>query len=443
MTELFLEFTNNGHETRIPVYGERSFVGRHTESDVYIPDGRLSRRHLQIERVGDAYIASDAGSSNGTILNGTRLTGAAALKDGDVLDLGGFELRVIFKEEVPAPVETDADQSDIPVPADAAVETPEPAGVIQSSTQTDAGAAPAPAAAASGSGSMLLWIMIPVFGIVFIFFAGVVLFLVLGGSTTTATKQTDPTLDEDIYSDTRNEKNSNDDEDSKNSSSSISNTSGSNTNTNSGSSGTNSSQTGKLSETAKIEQNGAAFLRRIAHNDPRAFLTTEQAGKLSSRIKQFSGSSAVADNLKSAAKNSAQIKTLAESKSLKPQFVAVAAVAKLGSSRGDVLQTAQSMIDVLGKLSTHLGNELADDSLLVIAAYGQGAAGDTMKMRNMLQQLANQSPESSRAIRTIWFLQKNGKITNAEFENALNFLAIGTISQNPKDFGVNTDPLAL
>ena len=86
--------------------------------------------------------------------------------------------------------------------------------------------------------------------------------------------------------------------------------------------------------------------------------------------------------------------------------MAVAAVAKLGSSRGDVLQTAQSMIEVLGKLSTHLGNELADDSLLVIAAYGQGAAGDTMKMRNMLQQLANQSPESSRAIRTIWFFSR-------------------------------------
>jgi hypothetical protein len=64
-------------------------------------------------------------------------------------------------------------------------------------------------------------------------------------------------------------------------------------------------------------------------------------------------------------------------------------------------------------------------------------------MRNMLQDLATKSPESSRAIRTIWFLEKQGKITPAEFEFALRFLAIGTITQNPKDFGVNAEALAL
>jgi hypothetical protein len=59
----------------------------------------------------------------------------------------------------------------------------------------------------------------------------------------------------------------------------------------------------------------------------------------------------------------------------------------------------------------------------------------------MLQDLANKFPESPRAIRTIWFLQKNGKITQSEFDGALNFLAVGTISQNPKEFGVNAEAL--
>ena len=62
-------------------------------------------------------------------------------------------------------------------------------------------------------------------------------------------------------------------------------------------------------------------------------------------------------------------------------------------------------------------------------------------MRNMLQDVATKSTESSRTVRTIWFLQKNGKITPAEFDLALRFLAIGTIAQNPRDFGVNTDGL--
>jgi hypothetical protein len=133
----------------------------------------------------------------------------------------------------------------------------------------------------------------------------------------------------------------------------------------------------------------------------------------------------------------------AAAKNLKPQMLAVAAIAKLGGTRGDVLATATSMAEVLDKLTIQLGNELADDCLLTIAVYDQGAAGDTMKMRNMLQELANKSSESSRTIRTIWFLQKEGKISPSQFDMALTFLAAGTIAQNPKEFGVNAEALDL
>ena len=76
-----------------------------------------------------------------------------------------------------------------------------------------------------------------------------------------------------------------------------------------------------------------------------------------------------------------------------------------------------------------------------MAAYDQGVAGDTMKLRNMLQDLATKSNDTARTIRTIWFLQKEGKITPAQFEFALHFLAAGTIAQNPKEFGVNAEAL--
>jgi hypothetical protein len=196
-----------------------------------------------------------------------------------------------------------------------------------------------------------------------------------------------------------------------------------------------------LSETAKIETNGAAFLRKIAQNDSKIFLTTDQAKRVSSKIKSLSSSAAVADNLKAAKQNGAQIKALAAEKSLKPQFLAVAAITKLGTSRGDVVAAAKSMAEVFEKLNVQIGSELADDCLLMIAAYDQGANGDTMKMRNMLQNLANEVNESSRTIRTIWFLEKRQKISSAEFDRALTFLAIGTIAQNPGDFGVKTDVL--
>jgi hypothetical protein len=101
------------------------------------------------------------------------------------------------------------------------------------------------------------------------------------------------------------------------------------------------------------------------------------------------------------------------------------------------------MAEVLGKLSVHIGTEFAEDCLLLIAAYDQGQAGETMKMRNMLQDLATKSTESSRTIRTIWYLQKEGKITQADYDRALTFLAVGTIAQNPKEFGVNAEALKI
>jgi hypothetical protein len=101
------------------------------------------------------------------------------------------------------------------------------------------------------------------------------------------------------------------------------------------------------------------------------------------------------------------------------------------------------MADVLGKLHTEIGDERSDDCLLMIAAFDQGQRGDFQGLRNMLQDMSNKFPESSRAIRTIWFLQKQNKISASEFDFAVQFIAIGTISESPKDFGVNAEPLVL
>jgi hypothetical protein len=125
---------------------------------------------------------------------------------------------------------------------------------------------------------------------------------------------------------------------------------------------------------------------------------------------------------------------------LKPQFLAVAALAQIGNSRGNPLETAKQMLPVLSQLRITLDNNLADDNLLIIAAYNQGKAGKFRDLRNAMEALAKKNPSvSPREIRTIWFLKKQNKITDAEYEFALRFLAIGTITQNPKDFNVNAE----
>ncbi|MFL6467022.1 MAG: FHA domain-containing protein [Pyrinomonadaceae bacterium] len=436
MTELYLEYKDeHGEIKRERVEGEKCAVGRHSASDICIPDGRLSRSHLKIDRFGDVFVVSDAGSSNGTILNGSMLRDPIALKNGDVLDLGGLKINVVFDSTAPEPKADPGAEFESEQPPTPETNNPESGAGAGNFVQTSG---------ASGSGSMLIWILVPVFGLIFIMFAGVIIFLIASGPTTTiAKKQSDTTYTDDDFDSDNDKKPSNKSTPGSSNSGTTTASPGSNTSTsNDTPSGTNAIPTGN-SEVAKIEQNGGAFLRRIAQNDQQAFLTTEQATKLSSKIKQFSGSSAIAENLKSASKNAAKLTSMAKANGLRPQFLTIAAVAKLGSSRGDVQQAADSMIQVLSKLAGSIGTERADESLIVIACYGQGTAGEFLKMRNMLQDLANKAPESARAIRSIWYLQKNGKITQAEFDNALNFLAIGVISQNPKEFGVNADAVAL
>jgi hypothetical protein len=193
-------------------------------------------------------------------------------------------------------------------------------------------------------------------------------------------------------------------------------------------------------EKKKIEINSAAFLQRIAANDPTAFLRSTEIDLVSSKLSQLKGSPALVQNLKAVKANAAQFEALTDKTGIKPQFMAIAALAQLGNSTGNPLEVAKTMLPVFTELRVILANNLADDNLMMVAAYNQGKAGKTKDLRNSLEALAKKNPSvSPREIRTIWFLKKQGKISDAEYEFALRFLAIGTIAQNPKDFGVNAE----
>jgi hypothetical protein len=421
MEELWLKFIDTeGQSRRERVGGERFIVGRQSDCDLCIPDGKLSREHLEIERIGYNFIVSDLGSSNGTTLNGANLSGRVALSNGDRLNLGGsIEMTAEFASEqlAAAPVAAE-DNNGQAFEAPAAASSPRP--------QTNA--------EPEGGFPMSIFLIAPVLGLLVILLVGGSIYMFSGGKRQDPVDNNDVVYksdDEDDKPVNKKPKSTDDDEPSNQTSS------------------PNTSPTPDIpplpspsntGEGGKSEVDGAAFLRRIALNDPKAFLTGEQAKLVNDKIKQVT-SPALADNINAARQNSAKIKSIAESKSLKPQFLATAAITKLGSNRGDVLQTAEAMAETFEKLRTPVGNEFASDALLMVAAYDQGAAGDFLKMRNMLQDIATKYPESSRSIRTIWFLHKNNRITDAEYDFALRFLAIGTIMQNPKDFGVNTEAL--
>jgi hypothetical protein len=69
-------------------------VGRGPQNDVELEsDDYASARHARIEPRRDGVWVQDAGSTNGTYLNGIKLTRARKLKPGDVVRVGETELR--------------------------------------------------------------------------------------------------------------------------------------------------------------------------------------------------------------------------------------------------------------------------------------------------------------------------------------------------------------
>jgi pSer/pThr/pTyr-binding forkhead associated (FHA) protein len=67
-------------------------AGRHPDSDIFLDDITVSRRHAEIVREADGgYSVRDAGSLNGTYLNRERVE-SAVLNDGDELQIGTFKL---------------------------------------------------------------------------------------------------------------------------------------------------------------------------------------------------------------------------------------------------------------------------------------------------------------------------------------------------------------
>lgn len=70
-------------------------LGRHPDSEISLDDITVSRRHAEIERTTDGYVASDAGSLNGTYVNQERID-RMLLRHGDELQIGKF--RLVFFE---------------------------------------------------------------------------------------------------------------------------------------------------------------------------------------------------------------------------------------------------------------------------------------------------------------------------------------------------------
>jgi uncharacterized RDD family membrane protein YckC len=75
-------------------------IGRDPSNDLVLPDAMVSRRHAVVEWRGSQFFVRDCNSSNGSVVNGDRIS-EKLLRDGDLLAIG--TARLLFRDDLAEP----------------------------------------------------------------------------------------------------------------------------------------------------------------------------------------------------------------------------------------------------------------------------------------------------------------------------------------------------
>jgi ABC-type multidrug transport system ATPase subunit len=69
-------------------------IGRHKDNSIVLPAPTVSNFHAEVEKVGQRYRVRDLRSSNGTFVNGTRITQEVWVQPGESIQIGSYRFEV-------------------------------------------------------------------------------------------------------------------------------------------------------------------------------------------------------------------------------------------------------------------------------------------------------------------------------------------------------------
>ncbi len=91
----WLVFTQDGAARRVRIGAEGITIGRVKECDIVHPVAAVSRQHCRVTLTQDGAWVTDLGSTNGTLVDGERISGPTKLAANNIIQLGGLELRYV------------------------------------------------------------------------------------------------------------------------------------------------------------------------------------------------------------------------------------------------------------------------------------------------------------------------------------------------------------
>jgi len=83
-------------DRQVPITRTVTTIGRRRDQAVMVPDPDVSRHHAEIRMTDDGFLLIDIGSTNGTRVNGVRIS-QHPLEDGEVIEVGST--RMVFEQD--------------------------------------------------------------------------------------------------------------------------------------------------------------------------------------------------------------------------------------------------------------------------------------------------------------------------------------------------------
>ena len=97
-----VELEGGAEGNEYPIEGERIVIGRGPGVDLAFDDEEMSAQHAVFEHSRGGLRLTDLGSTNGTRVNGERLT-TRALAHGDRIELGGHVFHLLLEKREKPP----------------------------------------------------------------------------------------------------------------------------------------------------------------------------------------------------------------------------------------------------------------------------------------------------------------------------------------------------
>jgi len=92
---------DEGRKTVVQLLRDEITIGRQDGNTIKLSERNVSRRHARLKRDNSSMVIEDLGSYNGVRVNGERITAPTKVKEGDLIEIGDYDLGLQGRVEFP------------------------------------------------------------------------------------------------------------------------------------------------------------------------------------------------------------------------------------------------------------------------------------------------------------------------------------------------------